>query len=154
MLWKPRKKETVDRKVPSFFLKALIRLNDKLIWSAAYLQRRSSCLSPRRLKFMLGLFCLLFLSSSAYLFISALEEKALPFRITPIQAMPLASRPLQRPTITDKDFLRLRKLRLSLDSLANTPAGKVRLDSLLQRHPKLLDTLTLLENIYYEQHKK
>ncbi|WP_121356772.1 conjugative transposon protein TraM [Flavisolibacter nicotianae] len=154
MLWKPKKKEAVDRKVPSFFLKALIQLNDKLIWSAAYLQGKSSCLPPRRLKLLLGLFCLLFLSSSAYLIISALKEKALPFRITSIQAIPLAPQPLQQPTITDKDFLRLRRLRLSLDSLAKTPSGKVRLDSLLQRHPKLLDTLALLENIYYEQHKK
>jgi hypothetical protein len=131
-----------------------IWFNGQLIRWAAYLQKKTMRYTPKKLKRFLVLFCLTFIASSVHLIITSLGEKPQPFRIAPIQTMPLAERIVQQPAITEREFLRFRRLRLSLDSLAKTPSGKRRLDSILDKHPKLLDTLSLLENIYFNQHKK
>jgi hypothetical protein len=131
-----------------------IWFNGQLIRWAAYLQKKTMRYTPKKLKLFLVLFCLTFIVSSVHLIITSFGEKPQPFRIAPIQTMPLAERIVQQPAITEREFLRFRRLRLSLDSLAKTPSGKRRLDSILDKHPKLLDTLSLLENIYFNQHKK
>lgn len=154
MLWKRKKKETMRQVASSFFTDVLVQLHNKLLYCAAYLQNKSNSLPPQKQKLLLGVFCLLFISSSAFVIISNLKEKRQAFHITPIQVMPLEKRPVQKPMITTDEFLRIHRLRLVLDSMAGTSSGKIRLDSLLLEHPKLLDTLMLLESIYYQQHKK
>lgn len=154
MLWKRKKMVGEVKAVPLFFEGMLIRLKNKLVHWALYLQRKSNSLPPRKLKVLLVLFCLLFVSSSAYVIVTSVNEKTLSFRITPIQVMPLEGNRNRQETITRSEFSRIQRLRLALDSLAKTKSGKMRLDSLLQKHPKLLDTLKLLESIYYNQHKK
>lgn len=154
MLWKRKKKVGEAKEVPLFLASLLIRFNNQLVHWAMYLQRRSNTIPPRKLKLLLALFCLLFLASSSYVIIRSAKEKGMPFRITPIQAMPLEGKRKGQEAITRSEFDRIHKLRLALDSLGKTKTGKVQLDSLLQKHPKLLDTLSLLESIYYNQHKK
>jgi hypothetical protein len=153
MFWKRKKKEGVREVTPLFLTKAAIRLNKQLLMWAEYLQQRTIKCSPKRLKLLLGIFCHTYLACSVSIIITSLGEKSLPFRITPIQAVPLVKRTIQGPVITEKEYLRFHRLRHSLDSLAATPSGKLRLDSILQKHPRLLDTLSLLESIYYNQHK-
>jgi hypothetical protein len=153
MLWKRKKKVGESKTVPLFFGSVLTRFHKKLVHWAICLQRRSNSLHPRKLKLLLAAFCLLFVSSSGYVIVTSLKEKRLPFQITPIQVMPLEKKRSRPSAIKSSEFLRIHKLRLALDSLAKTETGKVRLDSLLQKHPKLLDTLSLLESMYYEQHK-
>jgi hypothetical protein len=153
MLWKRKKKVGEMKTVPIFFESVLTRFHDKLVHWAICLQRKSNRLHPRKLKLLLAAFCLLFVSSSGYVIVTSLKKKTLPFHITPIQVMPLEKKPNMPPAITSSEFKRIHKLRLALDSLAKTKTGKVRLDSLLQKHPKLLDILSLLESIYYEQSK-
>lgn len=154
MPWKRKKKETMRQVTSSFFTDVLVRLHNKLLNFAAYLQNKSNSLPPQKQKLLLGVFCLLFISSCAFVIISNLKEKRQAFHITPIQAIQLEQRPVQKQTITKGEYLRIHRLRLALDSLAKTKNGKVRLDSILLEHPKLLDTLMLLESIYYQQHKK
>lgn len=154
MLWKRKKKEWSGGEAPLFLKKIAIRLNGGLIQWAAHLQQKAKACSQGKLKLLLGLFCLLFTLCSAAVIIASLREKPLPFRITPIRAMPLAERSVQQPVIAEKEYYRFRRLRLYLDSLATTPSGKLRLDSILQKHPNILDTLTLLESIYQKQQKK
>ena len=154
MLWKRKKKVGEVKEVPLFLTNLLIRFNNQLVHWAMYLQRISNGLPPRRLKLLFSLFCLLLVSSSAYVIITSLKEKGMPFRITPIQVMPLEGKRRGQEAITRSEFERIHKLRLALDSLGKTKTGKVQLDSLLHEHPKLMDTLSLLESIYYNQHKK
>jgi hypothetical protein len=68
--------------------------------------------------------------------------------------MPAAKSKVEQPFITEKEFIQFQRLRIALDSLAETPSGKRRLDSILKKHPKLLDTLYLSESIYHKQSKK
>lgn len=154
MLSKRKKRERLNQPLSSLVTRALTCVNGRLIRCAEALQRETSRLSPQRLKGLLCLFCFIFLSASAYVVINSLHGKELSFRIQPIQAMPLAKRPLQQSTISESEFIRLHRLRLSLDSLAKSPSGKILFDSLIKKHPNLLDTLKILENIYLEKHKK
>lgn len=153
MLWKRKRKAGEMKTVPLIFESVLVRFHKKLVHWAICLQRKSNSLHPRKLKLLLAVFCLLFVSSSGYVIVTSLQEKRLPFHITPIQVMPLEKKRSKPSAITSSEFLRIHKLRLALDSLAKTKTGKMQLDSLLQKHPKLLDTLSLLESIYLEQHK-
>ncbi|WP_121354106.1 hypothetical protein [Flavisolibacter nicotianae] len=153
MFWKRKKKEGEGQAASSLFTSLLVRFNRKLVWLADHLQHRSNGLPKRTLKLLLGVFCLLFVSASAYVLTSSVKEKGLPFHITPIKAMPLAVKPVQVPLKTEGEFRRIHRLRLSLDSLSRLPGEKVHLDSLLKRYPGILDTLSLLERLYYEQHK-
>lgn len=154
MFWKRKKKESLYQTKSSLFIRLIARINEILVRWAVYLQRETNKLSQKTLKGLLYLFCLFCLSASTYVIISSLREKGNPFRIEPIQAMPLAKRPIQRSTVSEGEALRIRQLRLSLDSLSKSPSGKVFYDSILKKHPNLLDTLRFLENIYYEQLKK
>ncbi|NTS41934.1 hypothetical protein HRG84_13540 [Flavisolibacter sp. BT320] len=154
MLWKRKNKVVEAKTTPLFLASVLTRFNNQLVHWAMYLQRRSNSLPPRKLKLLFALFCLLLVSSSAYVIITSLKEKTLPFRITPIQVMPLEGHPSRQKTITSSEFARIQRLRLALDSLAKTKSGKMRLDSLLQKHPKLLDTIIMIESIYHNQNKK
>lgn len=153
MQWKRKKKEGVGPAATSLLTTLLVRFNGKLVRLAGHLQHKSSGLPKRTLKLLLGVFCLLFLSSSAYVLTSSIKGKVLPFRITPITPMPLTKKPVQGAMIPEGEFLRIHRLRLSLDSLSKSPGGKAHLDKLLKLHPGLLDTLSWLESIYYEQHK-
>lgn len=141
------------RPVPLFLVGVLIRCNNQLVRWAAYLQRKSTGVSSRKLRVLLGVFCLVFVSSSGYVVVSSLGGKNEPFRVTAIRVMPLQSKEKHPQEITNDAFVRIYRLRLALDSLAKSPTGKARLDSLLVKYPKLLDTLTLLESIYSHQHK-
>ena len=153
MLWKRKKEEALGQAAPSLFTTLLVRCNQNLLRWAMYLQRLSISLPPRKLKWLLAVFCLFFVSSSSYVILTSLKEKRPLFRITPIQAVPLEEKASRQSIVTSPELLRIHQLRLSLDSLAQTKTGKVQLDSLLRKHPKLLDTLVLLESIYSEQHK-
>ena len=153
MFWKRKAKEHVSPEAPALLAKVAIRFNGQLIKWSAYLQQKSMQLSPKKLKMMWGLFFLILTACSAYVIIYSLREKPQPFRITAIRAMPPAKSKVEQPFITEKEFIRFQRLRLSLDSLAETPSGKRRLDSILEKHPKLLDTLYLLESIYHNQSK-
>lgn len=153
MQWKRKTKVGELKTMPLFFESVLTRFNSKLVHWAICLQRKTNSLHPRKLKLLLGVFCLLFVSSSVYVIVASLKEKRLPFHISPIQVMPLEKKPNMPSAITSSEFIRIHKLRLALDTLAKTRTGKMQLDSLLQKHPKLLDTLSLLESIYLEQYK-
>ena len=98
-------------------------------------------------------FCLVFTGASIYTVVHSLEKKDVSLRITPIRVMPLREVPVQRPLITEEGYHRIHRLRMRLDSLRGTVEGKWAYDSLLQKHPHLLDTLTLLEHLYYELNK-
>ena len=152
-----RKRKDENRSVetkPTLFTKQAIWFNNQLLNGASYLQQKTMQCSPKKLRVLAIVFSLASVSFSTYLIISSLKEPSSLFRVTPIQAMPLAKEFLPTPVITEDEYLRFRRLKLSLDSLAKSATGKAQFDSLLKEHPHLLDTLQFLENSYLEQTKK
>lgn len=154
MLWKRKKGERRSEAKPMLVTRMAIWLNNQLIKWAAYLQQKTMQCSLKKLTVLAIVFCFASISFSTYIIISSLGETSPLFRVTPIQAMPLANKSLPPQVITEEEYLRFRRLKLSLDSLAKSSSGKVLYDSLLKERPHLLDTLKFLENIYFEQHKK
>jgi|GEM_PF-1540533 len=60
----------------------------------------------------------------------------------------------QPPKISDKEFLKLQRIKVYLDSLSRSRDGQQLWDSLRQQHPGLMDSIAAVEELYRIQHKK
>jgi hypothetical protein len=148
---KGKKERTV---APSaIVLRVLNSVNHHLIRWAAWLGQRTSVLPRGRLKLFLGLFCVLLTGLSTCVIISSFHPKRIAFTVTPIRVVPLVEKRLAGPAITEAEYQRFHRLRRFLDSLAGSREGRLRLDSILQAHPTLPQTLSYLEGLYSRQHK-
>ena len=152
MFGRKKRKENIGAS-SSFVLRLLVGVNQLLIRSAAWLGKRAGVFTQNQLKLLLALFCIVLTGLSTYVIISSLGEKRFAFAVTPIRPIPLVEKHALRPVITEEEYRRFHQLRLYLDSLAQTREGKHRFDSILQHHPHLLDTLSFLERLYYQQQK-
>lgn len=137
----------------SIVLRLLSGVNLRLIRWAAWLGQRACVLPRGQLKLLLALFCVLLAGLSTCVIISSFHPKRIVFAVTPIRAVPLVEKRLAGPVITEADYQRLHRLRLLLDSLAQSKEGQHHLDSILKVHPTLPQTLYYLEKLYSRQHK-
>lgn len=151
MFWKRAKKESTG--TPSAVLRLLIGANRHLIRWAAWLGKRASACTPGQLKLFLALFCVSLAGLSSFVIISSFGKRQISFSVTPIRVAPLVEPHPDWPVITETEYQRFHKLRCYLDSLAQSKGGKPMLDSILQQHPHLPQTLFYLENLYHQQQK-
>lgn len=56
--------------------------------------------------------------------------------------------------ITDREFLNIQRFKIYLDSLARSPTGKRKRDSILLNRAGLMDSIALIEEQYRVQHIK
>jgi hypothetical protein len=150
--WKQKMK--VQRDGHPFIVRRIIFLNDQLRKFADVLQQKSKDLSPTKLKWMLALFCALFIGlGSCIIFTSLQSNRKNVFTVTPIQALPILLEPLPQPVLTKEELEKLHRFKIYLDSLSQTKKGKALRDSLLYNRRHLLDTLEVLEKLYAQQNK-
>lgn len=55
--------------------------------------------------------------------------------------------------ITDNEIRHVHVFKRTLDSLSKTPEGKIKVNKLLNRRPGLMDSLEMVEELYYSQKK-
>lgn len=155
-----KKKKTIetnavqDRIVQSIVAKCL-QLQQR--W-ADDMQRRSERLSTGGKRIAFTLFCLAAGSLSIYLIAASLAGSSpAAFSVSGIKT-PRHIRVGEpaRPAviITKQEYERIAGYHRYIDSLARSPTGKSIYDSLLSRHPGLLDSLHFIENIYLSQPKQ
>lgn len=60
---------------------------------------------------------------------------------------------IEAAEISEAAHIRIKKFRLYMDSLARSPSGKIRYDSITGRRPGLMDSVRFLEN-YFQQLKQ
>lgn len=60
----------------------------------------------------------------------------------------------EQPLISKKEFERIHRFHLYMDSLAKDSSGRARYDSIVRNHPGLLDSIIIIENIFQSQLKK
>lgn len=56
--------------------------------------------------------------------------------------------------VSEAEYNRIKKFRLYMDSLAQSPSGKILYDSITLRRPGLMDSVQLIEQFYREGIKK
>lgn len=84
------------------------------------------------------------------LIIGSLTKKYLDsYSVQPIRIIPLIENRISQSGISDKEFRRIRRYKVYLNSLP-----KASRDSLLNGRPNIEDTINYLEAIYQQQIKK
>jgi len=134
-----------------FILRVLIRIDNILKSWAGWLQQKTNGYSQKKRIIILILFCAFFVTESIHVVYQSFNKNnnmhhAVTF-IKPVGLLNEKSHPL----ISEKEFERIHHFKLMLDSLQTN--SKIKFDSLLSLRPHLIDTIHLLENLYYEQQK-
>lgn len=127
---------------------------------AVWMQRTSRRLSLKTKIVMLLLFCLLAGSFSIYLIADSLlgRQANRTVKITPIKHPGYAKLSGNERTeasivIDQREYQKIHRFRLYIDSLANTASGKRIRDSIFKQRPGLMDSIEFIENIYQSQNK-
>jgi len=147
-----RKQKRKQRELPTFLIRQLLYLNNKLHVFAALLQQKTNGFSSKKIKILFFVFCLIFPSVSIIvMYQSFKKDNRNLYIISPIRIIPLLKEQRIRPVINDRGFKRIHGFKIYLDSLQTTAKGKLKFDSLVSARPHLTDTINYLENLYYEQ---
>ncbi len=134
-----------------------IRLQQK--W-AGFMQRYTERLTRNGKLIILCLFCLTAGSLSLYLIASnVMNRKVSSFNVAHLKTSPFVGKSGDENTksvviISKTEYEKIKGFRLYMDSLARSPSGKKRYNSILSQRPGLMDSILLIENIYQLQNKK
>lgn len=129
----------------------------KQVKFAGFLQRKSELLSATSKILILVLFCLISCAYSTHLIMSALKSQSALSNMA-VQPLPMINKTEQdiksnQAMITRKDHLAMLKLRVFLDSLKQSPNGKVKYEKFVRERAGLLDSINEVERVY-RQHSK
>lgn len=142
-------------------LRKLIEKNYVLIQSkwAKWMAKKTAALSARQLLIVWGAFLIISAAYSMYLIVVSFSGNA----TNTLTGIPVAKRvkPVlvndgimrKNNPITKTEYVRIHRFCIYMDSLTDTPAGKKVHDSIVNRHPGLLDSIAIIEN-YYQSNLK
>lgn len=124
----------------------------------SWMAKHTVIFSRKTWKLILILFMLFAGGYNAYLIVSGLLEKAnKPFSLARIKRPAHASESrdvrVPCPGLPVIEYARIRMFRLYMDSLAQSPSGRVLHDSIARYRPGLIDSVQLIER-YYQQLKQ
>jgi hypothetical protein len=147
-----RKKNKDCKELHPFIVRVLLHINNTLKVWATWLQQKTNSYSTRKRKIILILFCTAFVTESIVVVYQSFQKNnKIPYSVTLIQPVRLLKEESFHPLISEKEFNRIHRFKIMLDSLQIT--NTIKFDSLLSLRPHLMDSIHLLENIYYEQQK-
>lgn len=147
-----RNKSKSQKELNPIIERMLLRCKYKLKKFASWLQQKTIQYSPKKLTILLTAFCFVFIGESLLIIYHSLGQKHFnSYFITPIRPMILLREKKYQPLISEKEYNAIHSFKMHLDSLKATAGGKLKFDSLLLNRPHLIDSINLLENLYYEQ---
>lgn len=125
---------------------------------ANWMKRRTKDFSHRTWVVLLILFMLSTSTYSVYWAVNAIITGGRNvISITPIRepehVTETGEAHIEAAEISEAAHIRIKKFRLYMDSLARSPSGKIRYDSITGRRPGLMDSVRFLEN-YFQQLKQ
>lgn len=120
---------------------------------AQWMLRRTVGISANKMRWILTSFVLVIGSYCAWLTYTGITGKtATFFSVTPIKkpshATTSDSLVRSMPKLSDSEYQRIWKFRLYMDSLAESPTGKRRYDSIIHHRPGLMDSIHYIEKYY------
>ena len=125
---------------------------------ASFMNTLTNQLSARAKRFWLAIFCLVFGGFSIYAFIGAFRSDEHPSRSVKPAQLSVPKYYDQKeinndPVVTESDMMRIGSFKKYMDSLQRSVKGKVIHDSILKARPGLMDSIQLIEQLYYSQSK-
>jgi len=132
-----------DKELHPFINRLLIRINQKLLRYANYLQQKTNNYSRRKRIVFLFLLCLVFVTESSVIIIRSLQKNNMvSITVAPIRIItPPADNPIH-PVFSESEYRRIERFKHYLDT------NKTFRDSILASRPHLMDTLNFLQKIY------
>jgi len=120
--------------------------------ASKYLQNRSEMLPAKAKRWSVIVFCFISLCSCIYVIIKSLYANPnTSLAIVSIRVPTQNSRNYIQPTISKKEFEKIQKFKGYLDSLTKSKSGKRIYDNLTANSPGLIDSLSIVENLYQSQ---
>lgn len=107
----------------------------------------------------LVVFCLVFGGFSIYAFVGAFRDsESSAKRLKPDQvAVPKyydrTESEINEPSVSERDIIRINRFKKYMDSLKKTASGRPVYDSILKTRPGLMDSIQVIEQLYYSQSK-
>ena len=139
-------KRKKDKELYPFISRLLIRLNQKLLEWANYLQQRTNNFSRRKRIVFLFVICGVFVTESAVVVVKSLQrDDSVLITVTPIRF--ITPTPRNHTFFPGNEYKRIEQFKQLLNSNKNFR------DSILADRPYLMDTLNYLQKIY-KQHEK
>lgn len=124
---------------------------------ADWLSRKTEKYSRQTKIITLILFCVVGSAYWVWGIVKVFQKTQTTFRISEI-SIPTYSIPEIKSLpmlmlITDKEYADIQQFKSHIDSLRKTSEGQLIIDSILFKRPQLMDSITIIENIYLSQQK-
>ena len=123
-----------------------------------FMNERTKKLNLRTQKLFLVLFCLIFGGFSLYAFVDVFRNSEMstgslkPDQVSMPKYYPEQSQS-KHPFVSEMDMIRISRFKLYMDNLSNSIKGKHVYDSILQVRPGLMDSIQVIEELYYSPSK-
>lgn len=125
--------------------------------SAAWLSRKTEKYSRQKKIIVLTFFCAIASTYWISCVIKAFNKNETIFRIsrisTPAYSLPEDKAIHMSQIITEKEYADIQKFKSHMDSLKKSDEGQVIFDSILFQRPQLMDSISIIENIYLSKQK-
>ena len=137
-----------NKELHPFIVRSLMRINQKLVQYANYLQQKTNHYSKRKRTLFLFLLCFVFVTESTVVIIRSLQKNNIAsITVAPIRFItPNPGNPVH-PVFSESEYRRIERFKHYLDS------DKVFRDSFLAIRPRIMDTLNYLQKIYKKNEK-
>jgi hypothetical protein len=122
------------------------------IKTSKFLQKKSEMLPLKVKRLIVIVFCLISFGSCIYVLTNSFyrhPEKLLS--IARIEVSRQTESINQKPSLSKEEFEKIQKFRSYLDSLIQSKPGKRIHDSIIAHRPGLIDSLSIVENLYQSQ---
>jgi hypothetical protein len=119
----------------------------------------TNSLNKKGKQVFLGFICLLFGGLSIYAFLGAFREndnsgKSIkPSQLSVPKYYDRTDGEIQEPVVSEREINRINRFKKYMDSLSYSPTGRAKYDSILKTRPGLMDSIKIIEAIYYSQSK-
>ena len=126
---------------------------------ASFMSAITNNLNKKAKQVYLAIFCLVFGGLSLYAFIEAFQnsERAVnsikPAQISMPKYYDRTGTETEGLTVSDKEINRINRFKKYMDSLSHSVKGRGVYDSILKARPGLMDSIKIIEQLYYSQSK-
>ena len=126
---------------------------------ASFMNRAVNNLNRRSKQVCLAVFCLMFGGFSMYALFGAFRDSGNARSVIHSGAVAVpkyydqTDAEFKESPVSEKDIMRINRFKRYMNSLSQSDKGKPQFDSLLKARPGLIDSIKLIEEIYYSQSK-
>jgi len=120
--------------------------------ASTFLQKKFEMLTTKAKRLIVVAFCVLSFCSCIYLIVKSFRpHHYTALAIVPIRVLTPNVHDGIQPYISKQEVEKIQKFKSYLDSLSNSKSGKRILDSINANRPGLIDSLSIVENLYQLQ---